>query len=234
MFLPDPNPLDSQDIPMTVAQHQAFDFATAQPHLSMADDVNHGSNQSGWSYIVDRLIDKPGQTFVSLAHGRPAHLNARSIEALCYTLTKLGVLEKSGKGGSALFRVAKFGLERIPANWRHEGLPGAGFGERGQAKGKGPAAVARLAPEDRAPLSPLKGRPVELPDSAPTPRPSDLGAIELKAGGASPEALQAAQKARAEAAYTEATIILIQGGQPRRYPISVAKEMHRQLKEIFG
>jgi hypothetical protein len=216
---------------MTIAQAQS-DFRTAPPPLSMTDDVNYGSNQSGWSYIVDRLIDKPGQTFVSLAHGRPYHLNPRSIEALCYTLTKLGVLEKSGKGGSALFRVAKLGLERIPSNWRHEGLPGAGLGDRDKANSAGPAAVARLDPKDRAPLSPVKGKPVELHESAPTKKPDHLNPV-LATGGASPEAMQLAAKVAAEKAYTEPTIILIVGETPRRFPTSVAKSLYKQLKEIY-
>jgi hypothetical protein len=219
---------------MTIARHESEFRATPPTAASAVAAVNTGSNQSGWSYIVDRLIDQPGQSYVSLAHGRPAHLSPRSIEALCYSMAKLGILEKQGKGGSAMFRVARDGLDRVPSGWRHEGLPGNGQFERNKAAASKPAAVARLAPEARAPLSPVKGKPVELHDDAPVLKPGGhFQGVDLKTGGASPEALQLAAKVAAEKAYTEATIILIVGETPRRFPISVAKSLYRQLKDIF-
>ena len=112
-------------------------------------------------------------------------------------------------------------------------MPGVGQGERERGENaKGPAAVARLPVEQRAPLAPLKGKPVELPDGVvktpsgrflvvkdppPTPAPAPA-----------PEAVKAA-----EARYTEACIVLIIGDKPRQYPISVAKSLYKQLREIF-
>jgi hypothetical protein len=190
------------------------------------------SGQSGWSYIVDRLIDRPGQTYVTLAHTRPEHLSPRSIEALCYLMAKMGILTREGRGTEALFRVAANGLDKIPSRWRHEGLPGNGQHLRSHGdKSQGFGGVAKLAPEARPALSPLKGKPVELADNI-MKTPSGKF-IVIPDAPAPPATLKPETIKAAEEAYTEACIVALVGGKPRRFPISVAKSLYQQFKEIF-
>jgi hypothetical protein len=199
-------------------------------HTENKSDVNEGSNQSAWSYVVDKLIDKPGQTMLSLCFGRPAHLSPRSIEATLYALAKKGILERNGKGQTALWRVSKSGLDNVKASWSHQGLPGAGQGQRGQrSDSKGFAGVARLEPEQRAPLSPLKGKPVELHEDAPVIKPGGhFTPVTPPKEGPSPEAIKAA-----EASYVGPHVIVDWGGTARKLPLAVAKSLHKQLKEFF-
>jgi len=189
------------------------------------------STQSCWSYIVDRLIDIPGQTIASLAVGRPDHLSDKSIEAVAFKLAKDGILIREGRGMASLFRVAPNGLDRIPNTWRHEGSPGNGQNPRAQrSHTKGFGDVAKLPPEARAPLSPLKGKPVELPDKVIT-TPSGKHLImppEAPRPAPSPEAVKAA-----EAKYIGPTVTIVVGGKPRAYPLAVAKEIYRELRAFF-
>jgi hypothetical protein len=191
-------------------------------------DVNHSSSQSAKGYIIDRLIDKPGQTYISLAYGRPAHVTPSTIQTACYTLTTAGVLTKEGHGDTAIFRVAQDGLGKLSPNFDGKGRPGAGgAGEErdGSTHTKGPAGVSRLPVEHRAPLTPVKGAPIDLGDRA-IKRTGHLGAVPPKQPD--PEV-----KAAIEAQYTGPVVGILVGGKLRHYPVSIAKEMYKQLKEFF-
>jgi hypothetical protein len=191
-------------------------------------DVNHGSTQSAKAYVIERLIDKPSQTYVSLMHGRPAHLSTSTIQNTCYGLAAAGILTKEGHGDTALFRITPNGLELLPKDFNSEGRPGAGAaGEsrNGSTHSNGPAAVSRLPVEHRTPLAPVKGAPVDLGDRI-IKRAGHLGAVPAKP-------VDPAIKAQVEAQYTGPVVGILVGGKLRHYPVSVAKEMYKQLKEFF-
>jgi hypothetical protein len=194
-------------------------------------EVNHGSTESSMSYVINRLIDMPGQTYISLSHGRPAHLSPNTIQTVCYKLVTEGICEKEGHGDTALFRITPHGLDKLPKDFNTQGRPGAGGAgqaRNGSTHSKGPGSVSQLPIEARAPLAPVKGKPAELHEGAVIKRSGHLGAVPMKEG------LPAEIKAAVEAQYNGPMVILLVGEKPRQYPVAIAKQMYAQLKEFFG
>lgn len=181
-------------------------------------------------------------------------------------LTREHVSRKGQRHGgkpTAFYSIAEHGLDKIPKGWKHDGSPGSGAaGEMREhgGKSKGFAKVATLPPEERVPLSPIKGRPEPLPEAAiqrelakdstfaramrvPGSPIGSTGAASVVSPaqkesvfrpefGAAPDPKAAPPPAPPKVLDEPHIVIQGQDG-PKRYPLSHAKALYRQLKEIF-